>query len=519
MKKFIFIPVVNRFDLLEKAAKSVNIDLYDEYIIFNNSEKEIPAEVYEGTKFKVLNPTRRMSFVETQNAMRSYAIENDFDFYSFMHNDGEILDDTDKRLIEYVENLNEEWGVVFTHYDVFCAFNTKAVRHIGEWGDIEWPQQASGYYLDCDYYRRLNKYGYKEKNLPDSNVSHFVSNTIKDPKESRLWDRQRDEVVSHYINKWGGTPGQEKYDFPYNRINRSSKVLVTGGAGFIGSNLVDRLLSLGHEVICIDNESASANEKFYWNPDAQNYKLDINEYHKIYHLFDKVDVVFHLASDARIQPSIADPKKSVDTNVLGTFNVLEASRRNNVGRVIFSSTSSAYGKNDIPNVETQKDDCLTPYSAAKVFGENLSKVYFNLYGLKTISLRYFNVYGSRQPIKGQYAPVIGLFLKQYKEDKPLTVVGDGTQRRDFTHVDDAVSANILAGFKDLDVSLFGQTYNVGYGKNYSILDIARMVSDRIEFIPERPGESKETLSDTNKIKTAFGWSATKSLEEWIRDNK
>ena len=298
------------------------------------------------------------------------------------------------------------------------------------------------------------------------------------------------------------------------------KVLVTGGAGFIGSNLVDRLIDLGHNVVCIDNESAESNEQFYWNDKAQNYKVDICDYNTIYPMFDKIDIVFHLASDARIQPAILDPKKSIDTNVLGTFNILEASRKNNVGRVVISSTSSAYGKsNVIPNVETQKEDCLTPYSAAKVFGENLAKVYFNLYGLKTISLRYFNVYGERQPLKGQYAPVIGLFIKQNKEGKPLTVVGDGTQRRDFTHINDAVSANILAGFNEVGVESFGQVYNVGYGKSYSILDIASMVSDKIEFIAARPGEAKETLSDTSKIKKEFGWSPTKSLDQWIMENR
>jgi UDP-glucose 4-epimerase len=297
------------------------------------------------------------------------------------------------------------------------------------------------------------------------------------------------------------------------------KVLVTGGAGFIGSNLVDRLIDLGHNVVCIDNESAESNEQFYWNEKADNHKLDICEYNKIYGLFNEVDVVFHMASDARIQPAILDPKKSIDTNVLGTFNILEASRKNNVGRVVLSSTSSAYGKNNLlPNVETQKEDCLTPYSAAKVFGENLAKVYFNLYGLKTISLRYFNVYGERQPLKGKYAPVIGLFLKQYKEGNPLTIVGDGTQRRDFTYISDAISANMLVGFNDVDDSAFGQVYNVGYGKNYSMLDIASMICDKIDFIPARPGESKETLSNTDKIRSTFGWNPTKSLDEWIRDN-
>jgi UDP-glucose 4-epimerase len=298
------------------------------------------------------------------------------------------------------------------------------------------------------------------------------------------------------------------------------KTLVTGGAGFIGSHLVDTLIYLGHEVVCIDNESAESNEQFYWNSSAKNYKYDICNYEQIVDLFKDVEVVFHLASDARIQPAILNPKKSIDTNVLGTFNILQASRVNNVKRVVLSSTSSAYGKkNDLPNVETQKEDCLTPYSVAKVFGENLAKVYFNLYGLKTIALRYFNVYGERQPLKGQYAPVIGLFIKQNKEGKALTVVGNGLQKRDFTYVADAVSANIMAGMNDLDLSSFGQTYNVGYGKNYTIFDIAHMISDRIEYIPERPGEAKETLSNTEKIKSAFGWMPTVSLEEWIKENK
>jgi UDP-glucose 4-epimerase len=298
------------------------------------------------------------------------------------------------------------------------------------------------------------------------------------------------------------------------------KALVTGGAGFIGSNLVDKLIELGHDVVCIDNESAESNEQFYWNDLAKNYKYDICNYEDVVGLFEGVDVVFHLASDARIQPAILNPKKSIDTNVIGTFNILEASRKNNVGKVILSSTSSAYGKkNELPNVETQKEDCLTPYSAAKVFGENLAKVYFNLYGLKTICLRYFNVYGERQPLKGQYAPVIGLFIKQNKENKPLTIVGDGLQKRDFTYVSDAVDANIVVATKDVDDFLFGQTYNVGFGKNYTILEIANMISDRIEHIEERPGEARETLSNTTKIRLAFGWKPTVSLEEWIKNNK
>ncbi len=290
--------------------------------------------------------------------------------------------------------------------------------------------------------------------------------------------------------------------------------LVTGGAGFIGSNLVDKLIELGHNVICIDNESAECHDQFYWNIKANNYKYDICDYELISPLFNGIDYVFHIASDARIQPAILNPRKSIESNAVGTANVIELSRINNVKRFIYSSTSSAYGKKAIlPNIETQQSDPLTPYSTAKVFGENLAKVYYNLYGLETISLRYFNVYGERQPLKGQYAPVIGLFLKQYHEGKPLTVVGDGSQRRDFTHISDVIEANILAS----EVSHgFGEVYNIGYGSNYSIIDIANMISNDVKFIPSRIGEVQETLASNGKFKELTGWMPKVSLIEWLQ---
>lgn len=227
MKKFIFIPVVNRFDLLEKSVKSVKLDLYDEYIIFNNSEQEIPSSVYEGTQFKIWNPGRRMTFTETQNAMRQHAIDNGFDFYSFMHNDGEIHDDTDIELVKHAEDSKDNWGVIFTNYDVLCAFNTKAVDKIGVWGDENWPTQQNGYLLDNDYYRRVRSLGYLIKELTDrkityvpmdrvGGVSHVGSATLKEPEEQRTWDVQVRSVYDHYVKKWGGEPGQEKYNHPYN---------------------------------------------------------------------------------------------------------------------------------------------------------------------------------------------------------------------------------------------------------------------------------------------------------------
>ena len=193
------------------------------------------------------------------------------------------------------------------------------------------------------------------------------------------------------------------------------KCLVTGGAGFIGSNLVDKLISLDYDVIVIDNESAEENEQFYWNQDAINYKYDICNYNKIRPLFHGVDYVFHLAAQSRIQPSIINPNITVKVNCEGTLNVLNAAKENNISKIIYSSTSSYYGlKNASPSKENMSRDCLNPYSYTKVFGEDLCKMYHQLYNIDIFVLRYFNVYGERQPTKGQYAPVIGIFQKQFK---------------------------------------------------------------------------------------------------------
>ena len=223
-----------------------------------------------------------------------------------------------------------------------------------------------------------------------------------------------------------------------------TKSLVTGGAGFIGSNLVDHLLELGHEVVVIDNEYSDAHDQFYWNSNANNYNYDIRDYENTRPLYDGVDYVFHIAAEARIQPAVENPIQAVSINSVGTCTVLQCAREAGVKRVMYSSTSSAYGMNETPNVETQPDDCLNPYSVSKVNGEKLCTMYTNLFGLPTVIFRYFNVYGERQPLKGQYAPVIGIFLRQRDAGESLTIVGDGEQRRDFTHVSDVVNANVAA---------------------------------------------------------------------------
>ena len=296
------------------------------------------------------------------------------------------------------------------------------------------------------------------------------------------------------------------------------KSLVTGGAGFIGSNLVDRLLELGHEVVVIDNEYSDVHEQFYWNDKAQNYKYDIRDYENTRPLYDGVDYVFHIAAEARIQPAILNPIEAVSINSVGTCTVLQCSREVGVKRLMYSSTSSAYGMNQSPNIETQPDDCLNPYSVSKVNGEKLCKMYTSLYGLPTVCFRYFNVYGERQPLRGQYAPVVGIFLRQREAGESLTIVGDGNQRRDFTHVSDVVKANVMAAISNPDSKAFGQVYNVGTGTNHSINQIARMISNNVINLPPRPGESRITLANNKKINKIFGWNPSVKLEEWVEKN-
>ena len=294
-----------------------------------------------------------------------------------------------------------------------------------------------------------------------------------------------------------------------------TKSLVTGGAGFIGSNLVDRLLELGHQVVVIDNEYSDAHDHFYWNDNAQNYKYDIRDYEKTRPLYDGVDYVFHLAAEARIQPAILNPIEAVSINSVGTCTVLQCAKEAGVKRVMYSSTSSGYGMNQSPNVETQSDDCLNPYSVSKVNGEKLCKMYTNLYGLPTICFRYFNVYGERQPLRGQYAPVVGIFLRQRAAGEPLSMVGNGGQRRDFTHVSDVVNANVLAALTEVEFESFGQVYNVGTGTNHSVNQVARMISDKTTNIAPRLGESLVTLANNQKLRKTFGWEPIVKLEEWI----
>lgn len=296
------------------------------------------------------------------------------------------------------------------------------------------------------------------------------------------------------------------------------KALVTGGAGFIGSNLVDRLISDGHEVTVIDNESADSDQEFYWNPKARNYKYDVRDYVMVRRLYQGQDVVFHLAAEARIQPSIEDPLKAFENNIIGTATVLECARVCRVKRVIYSSTSAAYGIASTPPLsETMPTDCLNPYSVSKVAGEEICRMYARLYGMETVTFRYFNVYGERQPLCGQYAPVIGIFLRQKAAGEAMTIVGDGTQRRDFIYVGDVVQANIMAA--QASSLSWGEVYNIGTGRNYSVNEVAALIGGTTVFLSPRIAESKLSLSDISKAIREIGWKPKVRLEDWISEHK
>ena len=309
----------------------------------------------------------------------------------------------------------------------------------------------------------------------------------------------------------------------------SKTVLVTGGCGFIGSNLVDRLIDEGFNVVVIDNKSSDAHDKFYINEKAIYYTNDIAEsadtIHSINGIFLKhtPEYVFHLAAEARIQNCIYNPTKAFMTNGLGTQRILEASKLSGVKRVMFSSTSAIYGLTDseIGSNSSQKEtalaDCLNMYSYSKLFGEGLCKLYSKMYNVDTVCFRYFNVYGPRQPVRGSYAPVIGVFSRLKKLSEPMTIVGDGSQTRDYVHVSDVVSANIAAMKKEQNLG--GEIINIGTGLSFSVLDIAKMMGGEYTYVPAREGEAKRTLADITKAKEILDWEPKYTLEKYMENKE
>ena len=295
------------------------------------------------------------------------------------------------------------------------------------------------------------------------------------------------------------------------------KYIVTGGCGFIGSNLVDKLIDLGHEVIIFDNISSGKVENI--NPKARFIEVDISEdyFDECIDWFDGVDTVFHTAARARVQPSIIDPISFNKTNVDGTLTLLKMAVDSGVRRFVYSASSSAYGNtNVLPTPESHSTNPLSPYGAQKLMGEIYCKTFSQVYDIETVSLRYFNVYGERQLLEGAYCLVMGIFLQQRLNNKPMTIRGDGEQRRDFTYVGDIVDANIKASQSHKVGN--GEVINVGNGNNRSVNQIADMIGgDRITVDPVV--EPRETLADNTKAHELLDWKPTMIIEDWVKQYK
>ncbi|MBL7045826.1 MAG: NAD-dependent epimerase/dehydratase family protein [Parcubacteria group bacterium] len=296
---------------------------------------------------------------------------------------------------------------------------------------------------------------------------------------------------------------------------KGEKVVVTGGAGFVGSHIVDLLVSEGAEVVVVDNMFAGKKENV--NSEAALHMSDIRDTKAMADIFKGATFVFHEAAVPRVPYSIEHPEETHDNNVNGTLSVLSAAKETGVKRVVCASSSSTYGDQDkMPLVETMPPEPVHPYGLQKYVGELYAKLYSDVYGLETVSLRYFNVYGPRLDPEGDYALVIGKFLKQRKEGKPLTIIGDGEQTRDFTHVSDVARANLLAATSGKVGK--GEAINIGAGKSISVNKLADMFGGERVTLPARI-EARHTLSDTEKAKELLGWEAEVSFEDGVAELK
>ena len=280
------------------------------------------------------------------------------------------------------------------------------------------------------------------------------------------------------------------------------KVIVTGGCGFVGSNLVDLLIEQSYEVIVIDDLSYGKKENC--NPSAKYIFDDFKKYLSTPSIgLEGVEVIFHIAAEARIQPSFDDPLYTCENNSYGTAIVCEYARKNNC-MVVYAGSSSFYG-----------GVYLNPYAFAKWQGEETIKMYTEVYGIKSGIARFFNVYGPRNPRIGQYTPVVAIFEEQMKNKNPLTIVGDGMQRRDFTHVYDICSGLIAISKKDRECKV----YNLGTGRNYSINELANMFGGEKKHLPARPGEARNTLADISESIKELDWQPKRELFDYIQEIK
>jgi|TARA_Y100000031_G_scaffold28548_1_gene30874 UDP-glucose 4-epimerase len=293
------------------------------------------------------------------------------------------------------------------------------------------------------------------------------------------------------------------------------KTLITGGCGFIGSHLADLLVDLDYEVVVIDNLSVGRKENISHLLEKSKFtfiKADIVDFDSIENVFKGVDWVFHLAALADIVPSIENPKQYYQSNVNGTFNVLEACRKYHVKKIIYSASSSCYGiPDEYPTKEISEIRPQYPYALTKNLGEQLVMHWNLLYSLPVVSLRFFNVYGTRARTSGTYGAVFGVFLAQKLAKKPFTVVGDGCQTRDFTYVSDVVNAIVVAA----ESNLSGEIINIGSNNTYSINQLVELLGGDVIYISKRPGEPDCTWADISKAKQLLDWHPKVSFEDGV----
>jgi len=286
------------------------------------------------------------------------------------------------------------------------------------------------------------------------------------------------------------------------------KVIVTGGAGFIGSNLVDRLIEQEIEVIVLDNLSTGKKENI--NSKAKFIRCDISTDRP---LFDNVDTVFHLAATPQVQYSIENPTDN--NNLHSLINMLNLSKKSGVKRFIFSSSSAIYGNPKYtPIDENHPLNPLSPYALHKLIGEQYCKLYSDIYNLDTVCLRYFNAYGNRMPNEGAYKSVISVFKEQHNNNQPLNIVNDGEQKRDFVHVEDIIQANILCAINTNNFK--GKIYNVGTGQAYTVNEIADMFGGEKQY-GEKRIEPKHSVAENAKIKLELNWESSNDLKKFIKD--
>ncbi len=293
------------------------------------------------------------------------------------------------------------------------------------------------------------------------------------------------------------------------------KSIVTGGAGFIGSHLVEQLIKMKHKVIVLDNFSTGREENLsHLKNKIKLVKCDISNKGKWTNEFKNTDWVFHIAALADIVPSIQNPVNYFNSNVIGTFNVIRSCKINKVKRVIYLASASCYGlSKKYPTTEKAEIKPEYPYALTKLLGEQIVMHWSKIYGVPSLSLRLFNVYGTRSRTSGTYGAVFGVFLAQKLADKPLTIVGNGNQTRDFTYISDVVNAIICAVKSDKD----GEIYNVGTGRPISVNKIAKLIgSKKIVYISKRPGEPDHTQADIGKIKKDLGWKPKVNINVGIR---